>query len=176
MSEKLPTREEAIRLLRIAGCQENVIKHCEAVAQLALEIAEKCLRKGCKVDLKLVEAGGLLHDIGRSRTHSVHHALIGAQIARELQLPTSIVSIIKRHVGGGISAEEAEKLRWPKDEYAPQTLEEKIVAYADKLIEGDQRVPIEKTIEKFIQDGLPDSSIQRVKKLHYELSSIIGDC
>ncbi|MBS7659832.1 MAG: TIGR00295 family protein [Candidatus Bathyarchaeia archaeon] len=176
MSEKLPTRKEALKLLREAGCQDNVIKHCEAVAKLAVEIAKKCLQKGFMVNIELVEIGGLLHDIGRSKTHGVDHAIIGAKIAEELKLPKPIIAIIKRHVGGGISAEEAEKLGWPADIYTPQTIEEKIISYADKLIEGTQRVSIERTIEKFQQNGLPPSVINRIKKLHEEISSLIGDC
>ena len=165
MSEKLPSREQALNFLRESGCSQNVIKHCEAVAELALEIAKKCVEKGLKVNLELVEIGALLHDIGRAKTHSVHHAVAGAQIAKTLGLPEPVIAIIKRHVGGGITAEEAKKLGWPKDVYAPQTIEEKIVAYADKLIEGSKRVPIEETIEKFSQE-LPPQAVARVKRLH----------
>jgi len=108
----------------------------EAVSKLAVEIAEKCRKKGYDVNLELVEIGALLHDIGRAKTHTVHHAITGAEIARSLDLPEPVISIIKRHVGGGITQKEAKKLGWPKDIYTPQTLEEKIVSYADKLIEG----------------------------------------
>lgn len=175
MSEKLPSREEAIQLLTQAGCSKNVIKHCEAVAELALEIAKTCREKGLKVDPKLVEVGALLHDIGRAKTHSVHHAVIGAEIARALSLPEPIIAIIKRHVGGGITSSEAKKLGWPKDIYAPKTLEEKIVAYSDKLIDGAQRVSIEKTMESFSKK-LPKAAVMRVQKLHEEMTSLIGDC
>ncbi|MEM2589368.1 MAG: TIGR00295 family protein, partial [Candidatus Bathyarchaeia archaeon] len=165
----------AINFLRESGCPENVIKHCEAVADLAVEIAKKCLEKGVNVNLELVEMGALLHDIGRAKTHSVHHAVIGAQIAKTLGLPEPIITIIKRHVGGGITAQEAKKLGWPRDVYTPQTLEEKIVAYADKLIEGSKRVPIEETIQKFSRE-LPPPAIARIKRLHKEMSALIGDC
>jgi len=175
VSEKLPSREQALNFLRESGCSQNVIKHCEAVAELALEIAKKCVEKGLKVNLELVEIGALLHDIGRAKTHSVHHAVAGAQIAKTLGLPEPVIAIIKRHVGGGITAEEAKKLGWPKDVYAPQTIEEKIVAYADKLIEGSKRVPIEETIEKFSQE-LPPQAVARVKRLHREMLALIGDC
>ncbi|MEM1590093.1 MAG: TIGR00295 family protein [Candidatus Bathyarchaeia archaeon] len=175
MSERLPTREQALKLLRESGCQENVIKHCEAVAEQAVEIAKKCLEKGINVNLELVEIGALLHDIGRAKTHSVHHAIIGMQIAKTLGLPEPIIAIIKRHVGGGITAEEAEKLGWPKDVYTPQTIEEKIVAYADKLIEGSKRVPIEETIQKFSRE-LPPTAIARIKRLRKEMLALIGDC
>jgi len=175
VSEKLPSREQALNFLRESGCSQNVIKHCEAVAELALEIAKKCVEKGLNVNLELVEIGALLHDIGRAKTHSVHHAVAGAQIAKALGLPEPVIAIIKRHVGGGITAEEAKKLGWPKDVYTPQTIEEKIVAYADKLIEGSKRVPIEETIERFSKE-LPPQAVARVRRLHMEMLAIIGDC
>lgn len=175
MSEKLPSREQALQLLFRSGCPRNVVKHCEAVAELALEIAKNCKEKGLDVNLELVEAGALLHDIGRAKTHSVHHAVIGAEIAESLGLPKPIISIIKRHVGGGITPREAKKLGWAKDIYVPQSLEEKIVSYADKLIEGSRRVPIERTIENFSKE-LPPAAIARIRKLHREMSALIGDC
>ncbi len=145
------------------------------VAGLAFEIAEALRRRGIDVDLNLVEIGALLHDIGRSNTHSVHHAVIGARIAESLGLPEPVLSIIKRHVGGGITTKEAKKLGWPKGIYVPQTIEEKIVSYADKLIEGSRRVSIERTIESFSQE-LPPSAVERMRRLHEEMSTLIGDC
>lgn len=175
MSEKLPSREQALQFLRDAGCRENVIRHVEAVTELAVEIAKACKEKGYSVDLKLVEIGALLHDIGRSKTHSVHHAVVGAEIAASLNMPEPVLSIIKRHVGGGISSTEAKKLGWQKDIYIPQTLEEKIVCYADKLIAGSRRVPIEDTIEELSRE-LPFSAIERIQKLHAEMLALVGDC
>jgi uncharacterized protein len=173
--EKLPTREEALALLRQNGCSRNVIRHAEKVSELACEIAEACRQRGVYVDLNLVEIGGLLHDIGRGKTHSVHHAVIGAQIAKSLGLQEAVLSIIKKHVGGGITAKEAKKLGWPRDVYVPQTVEEKIVCYADKLIEGSRRVPLEKTISQLSQE-LPPAAIERIWKLHEEMLALVGDC
>jgi uncharacterized protein len=175
VSEKLPTREQALRFLVESGCRENVLRHVEAVSALAVEIADACRKKGYNVDVHLVEVGGLLHDIGRAQTHSVHHAVLGANIARSLGLPEPVISIIKRHVGGGITAREARKLGWPKDVYVPLTLEEKIVSYADKLIEGSRRVPIEVTIEELSKD-LPPTAIERLWKLHEEMLVLVGNC
>ncbi|MGQ9530853.1 MAG: TIGR00295 family protein [Candidatus Bathycorpusculaceae bacterium] len=175
MSERLPSKEQALEILHKSGCSINVIKHCEAVAELALEIAKVCKEKGLDVNLELVEIGALLHDIGRSKTHSVHHAVIGAEIAESLGLPKNIISIIKRHVGGGITAREAKRLGWPNDVYVPLTLEEKIVSYADKLIEGSRRVPIERTIKNLSKE-LPPSAIARIQKMHREMLTLIGDC
>jgi uncharacterized protein len=145
------------------------------VAELAVEIASICKKNGVEVDLELVEIGALLHDIGRAKTHSVHHAIEGAEIAESLGLCEPLISIIKRHVGGGITAKEAKRLGWPDDIYIPQTIEEKIVSYADKLIEGSKRVPIERTIEKFSKK-LPSSSIAGIRTLHSEMLALMGDC
>jgi uncharacterized protein len=175
VSERLPSKEQALYFLHKSGCSANVIRHCETVAELALEIAKACKEKGLDVNLELVEIGALLHDIGRSKTHSVHHAIIGAEIAESMGLPKQVVSIIKRHVGGGITAREAKKLGWPKDIYVPISMEEKIVSYADKLVEGSRRVPIERTIENLSKE-LPPSAIARIQKMHKEMLTLIGDC
>lgn len=175
MSERLPSREQTLQFLRESGCRQNVVRHVEAVSNLACEIAQACREKGYHVNLKLVEIGALLHDIGRSKTHSVHHAVVGAEIARNLALPEPVISIIEKHVGGGITTREAKKLGWPRGVYIPQTLEEKIVSYADKLIDGSRRVPIGKTIEKLSQT-LPPGATERIWKLHEEMLVLVGDC
>jgi uncharacterized protein len=175
VSETLPSREQALQLLREKQCSEKVINHCTAVTELALETASILKKRGLKIDFELVEIGALLHDIGRSKTHTVHHAVAGAEIAKSAGLPDSVVSIIKRHVGGGITSSEAEKLGWPKDVYVPVTLEEKVVSYADKLIEKGKRAPIEATIEKLSEEKKYEAA-ERVRKLYDEIKGLIGDC
>jgi uncharacterized protein len=174
VSETLPSREQALQLLRENQCSAKVINHCKAVTKLALETANILKERGLKIDFALVEIGALLHDIGRSKTHTIHHAVVGAEIAKSAGFPDSVVSIIKRHVGGGITASEAEKLGWPKDVYVPITLEEKIVSYADKLIESSKRAPIDITIEK-LSGELKYEAAERVRKLHEEITGLIGD-
>ena len=144
------------------------------MAKLAVETANTLKARGLKVDCELVEIGALLHDVGRSKTHSVHHAIVGAEIAKSAGLPCSLVSIIKRHVGGGITTSEAEKLGWPKDVYVPVTLEEKIVSYADKLIESSRRAPIETTIEKLVKERRFEAA-ERVRKLNDEITGLGDD-
>ena len=129
---------------------------------------------GQEIDFSLVEIGALLHDIGRSKTHTVHHAVVGARIAKSAGLPDSVVTIIKRHVGGGITAGEARKLGWPEDVYIPITLEEKVVSYADKLIENSEREPIGTTIDK-LSGEMRYEAAERVQKLHEEISGLIDN-
>jgi uncharacterized protein (TIGR00295 family) len=121
----------------------------------------------------LVEVGALLHDLGRSKTHTVDHSLVGAQIAQSVGLPELVVRIIRRHVGAGITAEEAEKFGWPKDVYMPQTLEEKVVCYADKIIDKSRRTPIELEIERLQKENRFEAA-ERVRKLNDEITSLLG--
>jgi uncharacterized protein len=176
VNEKLPSSQIALSLLSESGCSNSVIAHCKAVSALAVTFAEACEKKGLDVDVNLVEVGALLHDIGRSKTHGVNHVIVGVEIAKSLNLPESIVSIIERHVGGGITADEAKELGWPVKDYLPTTLEEKLVTYADKLIEGLRVVPIEKTLLNLSRElGEDHPAIDRIIRLHEELFPLIGD-
>ena len=174
MSSLLPSREQAIELLRKNNCPPQVIRHSVAVADLALETARELEEKGLKINVELVEAGALLHDLGRSKTHNVDHSIVGAQIAQSIGLPDEVIAIIKRHVGAGITEKEAQMLGWPKDNYVPQTLEEKVVSYADKQIENGRRVPIETEIERLQKENKPEAA-ERVRRLHIEITSLLGN-
>ena len=109
MNSNLPSSQVALALLFDCGCSERVIAHCKAVSALAVKFASVCQSRGYPVDVDLVEVGALLHDIGRSKTHDVSHAVVGVEIAKSLNLPEPIVAIIEHHIGGGISADEAKE-------------------------------------------------------------------
>ncbi len=124
--------------------------------------------------MRLVEMGGLLHDIGRSKTHDVDHAVVGAEILREMGIPEELVLVVERHIGAGIPADEAVELGLPEKHFMPETLEEKIVAYADKLISGRREVSIEVTINDFSEKlGEDHLSIDRLWTLHYEMTELL---
>ena len=145
---------------------ENVIDHCKAVYKKAMKIASNF----DDVDEDLIRKGALLHDIGRSRTHGITHAVEGVKIAERYGYDDDVLNIIERHIGAGITESEAEKLGLPKKSYVPQTLEEKIVAHADNLVSGSREVDIDFVIEKWkrtIEDS--DDNIERLIKLDNEL-------
>jgi uncharacterized protein len=165
----LTTRDEAIKLLEESKCSPNVIDHCKAVASLAVEIAAKIKAAGNEVNCELVEVGALLHDFGRCKTHGISHAVEGFKLAKAMGVESEVSEIIKKHIGAGISREEARELGLPEDDYFPRTLEEKIVAHADNLIRGTKRTSIEEEIELMRKKDVPEYVIQRVKRLAKEI-------
>jgi uncharacterized protein (TIGR00295 family) len=166
--ENIPDPDRCIELLKESGCSEKVIRHCMAVRDVAVKIAKKA-----NADLKLVEAGALLHDIGRSKTHGILHGVEGAKIAEKLGLPDCIIKIIERHIGAGVPAKDAKRLGLPEKDYIPITLEEKIVCHADNMINNDQQQRIERELERVLMEGHTDYA-SRLIRLHKELSEIIG--
>jgi len=164
----IPTPGQCLQMLQDVGCSDDVIRHCKAVRTIAVRIAKKA-----HANIELVEAGALLHDIGRSKTQGIMHGVEGAKIAMELGLPPKLVTIIERHLGAGIPKDEAIALGLPPKDYLPLTLEEKIVAHADNLIDNDHKHPIEEEIEKAVQKGQLEHA-KRLRQLHQELSDLCG--
>lgn len=173
---RLPSKRRALAILREAGCSPPVIRHCRTVSKLAVEIAEACKKRGMNVDIKLVEIGALLHDLGRARTHSIDHGVVGARIARSMGVPPPIILIIERHLLAGITAEEAKVFGLPVKDYLPQTIEEKIIVYADKRVEGAHPVDVSITVSKLTRWlGADHPIIKRLKQLNRDFSAIIEE-
>ncbi len=167
--------ETAVRILHDCGCAQNVIEHCLAVSALSVRTAEKLSGSGvdvnvdANVDVELVRIGSVLHDIGRSRTHAIDHAVVGAKMAEYLGLDASIVQIIKCHIGGGISRTEAKELGLPNENYIPVTIEEKIVAHCDNIMRGTERISLDECILRMRTRKMSKESIDSVKALADEV-------
>lgn len=119
------------------GCDEGVVNHCKAVASASQKYF------GESVDSDTVYAGCMLHDIGRSVTHSIEHAQEGAGICKELGCPSEITEAVRCHTGGGLSEDECVLLGLMPLDCGPKTLEEKIVAHADNLVKGSRIITLD---------------------------------
>lgn len=155
--------EEAFGLLKKYGASENVIEHIKAVRDYALEIA-----RNVDCDRNLVEIGAILHDIGRTRTHDIDHAVAGVEILRREGVDPKIILIVERHIGAGLTAEEAHQLGLPKKDYVPETIEEKIVCHADNLIGSKDRITIHQAI-KVAREKWSPGSLDRLRQFHFEV-------
>jgi len=155
------------RILIQAGCTADIVAHCIVVSQLALSFAE-CA--SVPLDRELVHQGGLFHDIGRSRTHGIEHALAGVEIAKKLGFSEQLIHIIERHIGAGITETEAVKLGLPRKDYIPLTPEEKIVSYADNLVNGVKEMPFYEALDRFKDILGPDhEGVELFIKQHREI-------
>jgi len=153
-------------LLRTAGCSRKVIDHCKAVRDCALLYARRCK----SADIALVEAGAMLHDIGRSVTHSIAHAQAGADLLRTKGFPEDIVRIVECHTGAGLTAEECVALGLDARDCMPKTIEEKIVAHADNLMAGTRLMTTGECLEKAAH--LPEEARRRMAELSEEVERL----
>ncbi len=170
--------QEVMKLWDKYNLPDNVKRHCIKVAEVALKIAKRLSERGLKVDLEAVKLGALLHDIGRAITHGIEHFVHTGEILRREGVDERIVKIAERHFSCGITKEEAEKLGLKvAHDYIPETLEEKIVCMADKLVKGEEEIDFEEFLQRLeeLKKIYPESAWfsdvtrQRALKLKEEL-------
>lgn len=161
-----------LKILKQEETPENVIEHSKAVYKKAMVIAANFKN----ADKDLIKKGALLHDIGRSKTHGISHAVEGAKIVKQYGYPEEVQNIVERHIGAGITEEESVKLGLPKKSYIPQTIDEKIVAHADNLLSGTKDVDIDFDIAKWKRKiDKPEENIKRLIELDNELIKAFED-
>jgi uncharacterized protein len=171
-----------VELLRSVGVSEDDIRHCLAVAKKALEIAH---RTGTVLDLELIGRGALFHDLGKSKTHAIEHGKLGAEIGKTLGLPTAITDIMEKHIRGGLTEAEAAELGLPVKDYILNRIEEKIVIYADRLVDiiTDGVVETEEEAERRFEEilktnvryGKNEITLQRYLGYHREIQALMGN-
>lgn len=122
---------------------DRVFTHCQVVCDVAMQLIEN---HALKVDVDLVRAGCLLHDIGAYAlvdakgvlsygASYMAHGIEGEAILRKEGFPEELCRIASHHTGTGISRQEVidEKLPLPPADYLAETDEEQLVMYADKF-------------------------------------------
>ena len=124
-----------------------LVTHSRQVADRALKIIDahpEWEQQGL-VDRAFVEEAAMLHDIGIIFCNApkiycngphkyIEHGFLGAELLRQEGYPKHAL-VAERHTGAGITIEqvEREELPIPERDYCPQSLEEKIICYADKF-------------------------------------------
>ncbi|GAA4952741.1 HD domain-containing protein [Actinoplanes utahensis] len=117
-----------------ADAFELVWTHGEIVCRIAEQIGG-----GHGLDMNLVRAGCLLHDIGvyRLQPHDPYilHGLLGYQILGEVGLPETLRRFCAHHTGVGITRDDVvrQELPLPHCDFLAESGEEDLVMYADKF-------------------------------------------
>jgi len=126
-----------------------------------LAVARYLEQKGQHPDLQFIAEAAMLHDIGMIATWApeigctgaqpyLQHGIIGAEMLRKVELPAH-ARVCERHTGVGLTAEEIirEGLPLPAMDLVPETLEERIICYADLFYSKDpDKLHKEKTVKK----------------------------
>lgn len=142
----------------VAGeLRHMLLIHSWAVACKSLETARR--HPELRLDRKLLLSGSLLHDIGiflthapgiycNGRAHYLMHGYYGGLLLRR-EGCVRLARICERHTGTGLCREDfiREGLPVPGVSLEPETLEEKVVCYADKFYSKSSVYEV-KTVEQ----------------------------
>ncbi len=125
--------------------KQVLLAHSTQVRDRSVEIGERLISKGIDVDIDFVAEAAMLHDIGiifcdaprifcMGKHKYIEHGYLGAELLREEGLPRH-ARVAERHTGSGITLEQVirEELPIPQQDYCPETIEEKLICYADKF-------------------------------------------
>ena len=122
----IPDREGCMEILSWFRTPAGTVAHCEAVARTALDLAAGYNAAGGALNLRLVLAGALLHDLAKGHPD---HARTGEAVLRALECP-AVAAV------GGAHTDLPSGALSPLDERA-------LVYYADKITRGAQTVTLE---------------------------------
>lgn len=147
-----------------------LITHSQSVARSALQIVSS--HPELHLDAQFVEEAAMLHDIGIYLTDApgimcfgsqpyICHGRLGAELMRREGFERH-ARVCERHTGAGITCQqiESQNLPLPHQDFLPETMEEKVICYADKFfskthLDSEKTIQqAEKSLAKFGEEGV----------------------
>jgi putative nucleotidyltransferase with HDIG domain len=161
---KIPSEKECYRLIAKMQMFEHIVMHSEQVKNVACFLSDRLLAAEIALNLDLVRAGALLHDITKTRSFRTgeNHAETGAELMLSLGYP-EVGNVIGQHV----------KLTSFEPDSFPTEAE--LVNYADKRVLHDKVVSFD-TRMAYILDhyGKTPEHRQRLLSLYEESKYLEG--
>ena len=138
-----------------------LVSHSRKVADMAVALSQRLIDRGTPIDIEFVEEAAMLHDIGMCRTDApgIHchgtepyilHGILGRKMLDGMGLFRH-GRVCERHTGAGITAAEIVAQHLPIEpprDLVPESLEEKVVCYADKFFSKSRIDEPPKTLER----------------------------
>jgi putative nucleotidyltransferase with HDIG domain len=164
--DPIPSPEECLVLMTDKFfVEKEIIAHCQAVAKVAVILGKALKNAGIELDLDLIAAAGLLHDLARKQSD---HARKAEQILRNLGYP-AVADIIGAHMD--IALEERKTVR-----------EKEVVFLADKLVQGNRIVDLQSRFKTKLRRYASDPDVfsiisgrlQSAMKIKNRLEHITG--
>jgi len=147
MTLPIPDIDRCLELMEQFGMWENIRHHSFLVARVAELLQQRlagCTPTAAVMQRELVIAGGLLHDIAKSKCleQGCLHAETGAEICGQLGYP-AVAEIVANHVIlSGFSPD-----RYKRGEFNATEL----VFYADKRVKHDQLVSLDERLAYILE-------------------------
>ena len=153
-----------------------LVKHSEAVRNKALALARR--HPELELDLEFIGEAAMLHDIGILETDApgikcfgshryIEHGYLGAEMMRKEGYPRHAL-VCERHTGTGITKEQIIANEWqlPHRDFLPETLEEKLICFADKFYSKTKHLETARTLEQVVESMLKISpqSAEKIKE------------
>ena len=149
--------------------------HSRLVTKRALKICD--LHPELNLNRRFVEEAAMLHDIGIIKCNApgiycfgsepyLIHGRVGAEMMRAEGYPDH-ARVCERHTGAGIGKEEIKRLELPLpyEDFLPETMEEKVICYADKFY-SKTHPEVDKSISKAENKKLKAKNI-KLKSYYY---------
>lgn len=146
-----PNDNECSAIIKYYKMPEHIIKHCDEVAKVSLEVYN-IVKENCKLNKDALFAAARLHDIARKEKN---HASVGAKIMSEIGYEY-IGDIISTHMD--IVVNEATDIS-----------ENEILYLADKLVKEDKVCSLDERFSQPLKDNA--NNPQAVNKIMGRLNS-----
>lgn len=130
LKEDVPGEQECLAILDRFKVSPEITAHARLVTDLARKLALLLNEAGLDLDLDLITAAGLLHDLAKGQRN---HAQAGAEALTQLAYPR-VAEVVSLHMdlppGQGPGLDEVQ-----------------IIYLADKLTQGDRLVPLSERLK-----------------------------
>jgi len=135
----IASRTECLELLQRFDMPHHIRRHSLLVTEVALFLGTGLNGNGSRLDLRLIEAAAILHDIGKidSLETGEDHAVLGAKMLDGIVHP-SIAGVVREHI-----SLDSSQVTGP-------ITESLIVNYADKRVRHDQVVSVQDRYQDLI--------------------------
>jgi putative nucleotidyltransferase with HDIG domain len=134
---------------------DHIVQHSLEVTRVALFLAVELNKRGQRIDLDLVEAASLLHDLTKTECFRTRedHAKTGCQLLKEMGY-VRVGEVVGEHI------------QLSKEQDPASVSEEEVVNYADKRVLHDRIVSLEERfMDLKVRYGKDKKSIARMEEL-----------
>jgi uncharacterized protein len=159
MNDNIPSRQVCLALMEQHGMLLHIKAHSLQVAQIALCLGKNLAHQFPNLDMTLVEAGALLHDIAKTECLKTkgNHAALGEAMVKDMGYD-SVARVVAQHV------------LLEKEYFINDSLDEVVlVHYADKRVVHEEVVDLEERFKYLIETyGRSKEAMERLETLYQD--------